>query len=104
MIEPRADYDLFDPEYSADPAPVWKEFRENCPVARSELYGGSWMPARYDDVVAAARDITNLISSEGVSVIKVGDAELASAREDGRRPAIANDRSGRDLCFSRSQR
>ncbi len=89
MIEPRADYDLFDPAYAADPAPAWKEFRENCPVARSELYGGSWMPARYDDVVAAARDIKNLISSKGVSVIKVGDAELFETRDGERPPAVA---------------
>ncbi|MEZ5342527.1 MAG: cytochrome P450 [Acidimicrobiales bacterium] len=85
MSTQRVDYDLFDPAYAADPAPAWKEFRTNCPVARSELYGGSWLPARYDDVVAAARDITNLISSEGVSVIDVSDMVSDPVRQ----PAIA---------------
>ena len=67
----RDDYDMFDPAYAADPAPVWERFRSECPVARSDSYGGSWLPARYDDVTAVARDIGTFTSSLGVSVIDV---------------------------------
>ncbi|HEY4609752.1 MAG TPA: hypothetical protein VIH06_11125, partial [Ilumatobacteraceae bacterium] len=48
------DYDIFDPDFVRDPYPAMSEIREsNCPVAHSDRWGGSWMPTRYDDVVAA---------------------------------------------------
>ena len=69
----RHDYDLFDPDYVNDPATTWARFRAECPVARSDGYGGSWLPTRYDDVVAVARDVETFCSSQGVSVIEVDD-------------------------------
>ncbi len=69
----RHDYDLFDPGYIADPASVWARFRAECPVARSDDHGGSWLPTRYDDIAAVARDVETFCSSEGVSVIEVAD-------------------------------
>jgi cytochrome P450 len=56
------DYDIFDEGYVADPAPVWADLRRRCPIARSERWGGSWMPTRYDDVVAMARMVPELSS------------------------------------------
>ena len=38
------DYDIFDPDYIADPFMVWDDLRQSCPIARSERWGGSWMP------------------------------------------------------------
>ena len=67
----RHDYDLFDPTYVADPASTWRRFRSTCPVARSDDHGGSWLPTRYDDVVAVARDVETFSSSQGVSVIEI---------------------------------
>jgi hypothetical protein len=29
------DYDLFDPEYAADPYPIWAELRTACPAAQT---------------------------------------------------------------------
>jgi cytochrome P450 len=62
------DYDVFDPGYVADPFPVWDELRERCPVARTERWGGSWLPTSYADVTAIARDIEHF-SSRNVGVV-----------------------------------
>ncbi|HEY5876257.1 MAG TPA: hypothetical protein VIT64_13200, partial [Ilumatobacteraceae bacterium] len=51
------DYDIFDPNFVRDPYPTMAALRESeCPVARTERWGGSWMPTRYDDVVAVAQE------------------------------------------------
>ncbi len=51
------DYDIFDPNFVRDPYPTMAALRESaCPVARTEQWGGSWMPTRYDDVVAVAQE------------------------------------------------
>ena len=48
------DYDIFDPEYCADPGPIWADLRERCPIAHTERWGGSYLPTRYEDVHAMA--------------------------------------------------
>lgn len=58
------DYDIFDPGYVAEPFPIWDELREQCPVARTDRWGGSWMPTRYEDVSAVAHDTTHFSSRE----------------------------------------
>lgn len=62
------DYDIFDPGYIADPAPIWDDLRGRCPVAHTERWGGSWLPTRYEDVVAMARLVPELSSAEMVVV------------------------------------
>ena len=56
-IEPRlevqdwaTDFDILDADYVADPAPVWADLRERCPMAHTERYGSTWLPTRYDDL------------------------------------------------------
>jgi cytochrome P450 len=66
------DYDLFDPEYAADPYPIWAELRTACPVAHTDRYGGSWMPTTYEDVMSVARDPATF-SSRNVSVVPPPD-------------------------------
>ncbi|MEO1959890.1 MAG: OmpA family protein, partial [Paracoccus sp. (in: a-proteobacteria)] len=51
----------------------WAKFRDECPIAHSTEYGGSWMPVRYDDVVTAARNIETFSSAQGVSVLKIAN-------------------------------
>jgi cytochrome P450 len=52
-----ADYDIFDPDFVRDPYPTMTEIRESgCPIAHTERWGGSWMPTRYEDVVAIAQE------------------------------------------------
>lgn len=59
-----ADYDIFDPSYVRNPFPIWDQLREQCPVAHSERWGGSWMPTRYEDLFNIARDIEHFSSRE----------------------------------------
>lgn len=51
------DYDMFDPAYLINPFPALTEIRESaCPIAHTDRWGGSWLPTRYDDVVAIAHE------------------------------------------------
>jgi cytochrome P450 len=76
------DYDIFDPDYVADPFIVWDDLRGSCPIARSERWGGSWMPTTYADVMAIAHDVARFSSSD-VGVInetaEVDDVKPISA-------------------------
>ncbi|MDE0136863.1 MAG: cytochrome P450 [Acidimicrobiaceae bacterium] len=58
------DYDIFDPGYVRDPAPVWDELRQRCPIAHTERWGGSFLPTRYEDVQALAKMVPELSSSD----------------------------------------
>jgi cytochrome P450 len=70
------DYDLFNAGYVADPFPIWDDLRDRCPMAHSDRFEGSWMPTRYADVTAIARDIEHFSSRE-IGVTPGGDDELA---------------------------
>lgn len=41
------DYDVFHPDYAADPFPIWDQLRQECPVPHTDRWGGSWMPVRF---------------------------------------------------------
>ena len=43
------DFDIFSPEYTEQPEPVWKELHHRCPVAHTERGGGLWMSTKYED-------------------------------------------------------
>ena len=63
------DYDIFDPAFIRNPSDAWTEIREsNCPIAQTERWGGSWMPTRYDDVVAIAQE-HETFTSRGIIVV-----------------------------------
>jgi cytochrome P450 len=68
------DYDVFDPGYVADPFSVWDQLRDECPIAHTERWGGSWLPTRYADVTAIAHDAERF-SSRHVGVTPPGDAD-----------------------------
>jgi len=61
------DFDHTDPEYAARAPQIWDELRSSCPVARSERFGGVWLPTRHADVSSIAHD-TDHFSSRGVIV------------------------------------
>jgi cytochrome P450 len=62
------DYDIFDEQFVRDPYPTMSEIRESkCPIAHTERWGGSWMPTRYEDVVAVAQE-HDLFSSRMILV------------------------------------
>lgn len=71
------DFDIIDEDYNRDPAPVWKDLRERCPIAHTERYGGMWMATTYDDCQALVK-MTDEISNRQVSIYPVpGDDLLA---------------------------
>ncbi|HEY0518463.1 MAG TPA: cytochrome P450 [Ilumatobacteraceae bacterium] len=64
-----ADYDIFDPQFVRDPYPAMHEIRESeCPIAHTDRWGGSWMPTRYDDIVAAAQE-HDIFTSRNIIVV-----------------------------------
>ena len=89
VVDWATDYDIFDPGYVRDPAPVWDELRGECPVAHTERWGGSWMPTRYEDVVAIAHDVDRFSSRE-ITVAPRGYS-VDSAAADIKAPPISSD-------------
>jgi hypothetical protein len=61
------EFDHWDPELAQDPFPVYDGLRAQCPIARSEAYGGFFVLSRYEDIEAAARD-HETFSSRSISV------------------------------------
>ncbi len=50
------DWDHLDPQWTADPYPIWDEIRQSrCPIAHTERYGGVYLPTTFEDM----REITN---------------------------------------------
>ena len=54
-------------EWAADPYPIQDELRMTCPIARTERFGGAWLPTRHDDVAAIAYD-TERFSSRAIII------------------------------------
>jgi cytochrome P450 len=71
------DFDHTDPQWVADPYPIWDELRARCPVAHSDRYGGTWLPVRHEDVSAVAYDTEHFTSrSVVVSEVRPGPDDL----------------------------
>ena len=49
-------FDHNDPDFVADPYPMYTTMRERCPVLRSDRYGGYWILSRHEDVRDALLD------------------------------------------------
>jgi cytochrome P450 len=64
--------------------PVWKQLREQCPVAFSEAHGGHWVTSKYADIAAIARN-PGVFSSEFVTVppmLGVGEVGMPPLTSD----------------------
>jgi cytochrome P450 len=59
------DFSHLEPEWAADPYPIQNDLRQRCPIARTERFGGGWLPTRYEDVAAIAYD-TERFSSRAI--------------------------------------
>jgi cytochrome P450 len=71
------DFDHTDPSWVADPYPIWDDLRQRCPVARSERYGGTWLPLTHDLVSEVAYDTDHFTSrSVVVSERRPGPEDL----------------------------
>jgi cytochrome P450 len=77
MTEPvrdwRTDWDHADPAWAEDPFAIWDALRRECPVARTERYGGGW-----------------LITSHALIDQVTHDTDVFSSRETGVRPPGTN--------------
>jgi hypothetical protein len=60
------DLDHMDPKWTANPFPIWSELRGACPIARSDRYGGVYLPTRYEDVREIASDPARFSSKRPV--------------------------------------
>ena len=92
-----SDYDIFDPDYVRDPAPVWKELRGRCPIAHTERWGGSWLPTRYEHLqkmvkmVPALSSASPLVVPPSPEMIEILEAETEKHGETSRTPPITSD-------------
>jgi cytochrome P450 len=71
----RGDFSWFDPHDHAfrhDPFPTLERMRSECPVARSDAYGGFWAVTRYRDVLAVLLDPASFSSGSGVLIPPLG--------------------------------
>jgi len=85
------DYDIFDAGFIADPYPSMSVIRESgCPVAHSDRWGGSWMPTRYEDVVAVAQE-HNVFTSRQIIVVPPPPAMTEGAYGGVFAPPITSD-------------
>lgn len=85
------DYDIFDPEFVRDPFPSFAEIRESqCPVAHTERWGGSWLPTRYEDVVAIAQEYETF-TSRGILVLPPPPGQNEGAYGGVAAPPITSD-------------
>ena len=92
-----SDYDIFDPGYVRDPAPVWKELRGRCPIAHTERWGGSWLPTRYEHLqqmvkmVPALSSASPLVVPPSPEMMEILEAETEKHGETSRTPPITSD-------------
>ncbi len=62
----KTDFDHMDPVWSLDPFPIWDEIRAGCPIARTDRYGGAYLPTRLADVREIAYDTEHFSSKRVV--------------------------------------
>src|SRR5436305_11533078 len=63
------DFDHLDPRWIENPYPIWDELRARCPIAHTDRFMGVYLPTRYEDVRAIAKD-TERFSSHRVVVLE----------------------------------
>ena len=85
------DYDIFKPSFVANPYPGYSEIRESeCPIAHTDRYEGSWLPTRYEDVVAIAQEY-EVFTSRGILVMPPPPGQAEGAYGGVAAPPITSD-------------
>jgi cytochrome P450 len=90
VVDFATDFDHTDPEWVADPYPIYDDLRERCPVAHSDRYGGAWLPTRHADVAAIANDHEHF-TSRSVLVTEGRPGPKAPPAPIGVAPPISSD-------------
>ena len=85
------DFNIYDADYTKDPAPVWKELQQRCPVAHSNRWGGMWMATRYEDAQTLVKE-TGVLSNRQVSIAPMPEgSDLLADRHSELNPPITLD-------------
>ena len=84
------DWDHTDPQWVANPYPIWEDLRERCPVAHTERFGGGWFPSTHEGVTTVAKDTENF-TSRTVSSAMVDQAKRRCPRQSVSRRPITSD-------------
>lgn len=63
-----AAFDHANPEIAGQPHEMYRQFREQCPVGRSQQHGGFYFSTRYPDVKKVFEDYSTFSSSTGVGI------------------------------------
>jgi cytochrome P450 len=83
-----SDFSHLEPQWSTDCYPIQDDLRQRCPIARTERFGGGWLPTRYEDVAAIAYDTEGFSSRSIIMSNFRPPAELAPV---GTAPPITSD-------------
>jgi cytochrome P450 len=76
-------FDHSDPEMGGRLHETYAEFRDKCPIAKGEKFGGFWALTKYDDVLKAARDYANFTVTQGITIPHInGDTPVLPAQVD----------------------
>jgi cytochrome P450 len=84
------DFDHTDPQWVANPYPIWDQLRGECPVAHSNRYGGTWLPVTHETVSEVAYD-TEHFTSRSVVVSEIRPDENDLPAPIGVAPPITSD-------------
>ena len=84
------DWDHTDPQWVANPYPIWDDLRKRCPVAHTDRYGGGWFPVTHAGVSAVAKD-TEHFTSRTVVIGNGRPDEMAPPAPIGVAPPISSD-------------
>ena len=84
------DFDHTDPQWVADPYPIWEDLRQRCPVAHTDRYGGAWLPVTQHGVAEVAYD-TDHFTSRSVVMSEVRPNENDLPAPIGIAPPITSD-------------
>ncbi len=60
------EFDHTTSEWAQNAIEIWDQLRSDCPIAHSELFGGTWLPTRYDDISTIARDTDHFSNAAAV--------------------------------------
>ena len=54
------------PAWGQNAIEIWDALRGECPIAHSDLFGGTWLPTRFEDISTIARDTDHFGSAAAV--------------------------------------
>ena len=91
MSDLLTDYNIFEASFVSDPYPAMEEIRESkCPIAHSDQWGGSWLPTRYEDVVAIAQE-HDVFTSREIIVVPPPNGQVEGPYGGVKAPPITSD-------------